>query len=179
MDPQRKARAGPMALSSIKTARKSFAVSNTYVKNLNSPKEIVTVHTSTPHIEHRPFHSEQNQIYQGEVNVLSIMYCIMLQILYNCLFNIFFASNSYNDFSDTNKDIMCCKYTEDVKEVAAGFIDGTIRLFDCNTGNCTHSLIDDECRVYPGSVTAIKHRPVSKAHPITNMLLSSCTYACK
>lgn len=85
MDPQRKARAGPMALSSIKTARKSFAVCNTYVKNLNSPKEIVTVHTSTPHIEHRPFHSEQNQIYQGEVNVLSIMYCIMLQILYNCL----------------------------------------------------------------------------------------------
>lgn len=77
---------------------------------------------------------------------------------------------------DTNKDIMCCKYTEDANDVAAGFTDGTIRLFNCNSGNCVHTLVDDECRAYPGPVTAIKHRPVSKAHPVTNMLLSSCKY---
>ncbi|CAH0406476.1 unnamed protein product [Chilo suppressalis] len=75
----------------------------------------------------------------------------------------------------TNKDIMCCKYTEDVKDVAAGFTDGTIRLFDCTSGTNTHTLVDEECKSYPGPVTAIKHRPVSKAHPITNMLLSCST----
>ncbi|OWR41292.1 hypothetical protein KGM_206112 [Danaus plexippus plexippus] len=152
MDPQRKVTAGPMAPSSLKTARKSFAVTKTYVKDMSPQKEIITVHTSTPNIEHRSFHSEQNQIYQGEVNVLSII--------------------------DTNKEIMCCKYTEDVKDIAAGFIDGTIRLFDCNNGDCKHILVDDECRAYPGPVTSIKHRPVSKAHPITNMLLSSYVNGC-
>ncbi|CAK1552018.1 unnamed protein product [Leptosia nina] len=152
MDPQRRKEAGPVAPSSVKSARKSFAVTNTYVKNVTPQKEIVTVHTSAPNIEHRSFHSEQNQIYQGEVNVLSII--------------------------DTNKDIMCCKYTEDTKDIATGFIDGTVRLFDCSTGNCTHTLVDDECRAYPGPVTAIKHRPVSKAHPITNMLLSSYVNGC-
>lgn len=73
MDPQRKTVAGPMAPTSVKTARKSFAVTNTYIKNVNPQKQIITVHTSTPNVEHRSFHSEQNQIYQGEVNVLSIM----------------------------------------------------------------------------------------------------------
>lgn len=73
MDPQRKAVAGPMAQNSIKTARKSFAVTNTYFKAVTPQKEIITVHTSTPHVEHRSFPSEQNQIYQGDVNVLSIM----------------------------------------------------------------------------------------------------------
>ncbi|XP_023947804.1 uncharacterized WD repeat-containing protein alr3466 [Bicyclus anynana] len=152
MDPQRKTVPGPMAPSSVRTARKSFAITNAFIKNVNPQKEIVTVHTSTPHVEHRSFHSEQNQVYQGEVNVLSII--------------------------DTNKEITCCKYTEDVKEVAAGFIDGSIRLFDCNTANCLHTLVDDECRAYPGPVTAIKHRPVSKAHPVTNMLLSCYVNGC-
>ncbi|KOB65856.1 Ribosome biogenesis protein YTM1 [Operophtera brumata] len=66
------------------------------------------------------------------------------------------------------------EYTEDLNDIAAGFTDGTIRLFNCSTGICSHSLVDDECRAYPGPVTAIKHRPVSKAAPITNILLSSC-----
>lgn len=73
MEPQRKKEAGPVAPSSVKSARKSFAVTNTYVKNVTPQKEIITVHTSSPHIEHRSFHSELNQIYHGEVNVLSIM----------------------------------------------------------------------------------------------------------
>ncbi|XP_047021225.1 WD repeat-containing protein tag-125-like isoform X2 [Helicoverpa zea] len=73
---------------------------------------------------------------------------------------------------------MCCKYTEDVNEIAAGFTDGSMRVFSCNTGNCIHTLVDEECRAYPGPVTAIKHRPVSKANPITNMLLSSYVNGC-
>lgn len=36
-------------------------------------KQVVTVHTSTPNVEHRPGLSAQNQIYHNEVNVLSIM----------------------------------------------------------------------------------------------------------
>lgn len=73
MDPQRKTGAGPMAPSSMKTARKSFAVTNTFVKNNAPEKEIVTVHTSTPHVERRSSHVEQSQVYQGEVNILSIV----------------------------------------------------------------------------------------------------------
>ncbi|KAG6458809.1 hypothetical protein O3G_MSEX011054 [Manduca sexta] len=152
MEPRRKSVAGPMAPSSMKTARKSFAVINTFIKNAAPDKQIITVHTSTPLVERRSFHVEQNQINQGEVNVLSII--------------------------DTNKEIMCCKYTEDLNDIAAGFTDGSIRLFSCSTGSCTHTLVDDECRAYPGPVTAIKHRPVSKAHPITNMLLSCYVNGC-
>ncbi|XP_060800483.1 uncharacterized protein LOC106139046 [Amyelois transitella] len=152
MDPQRKTMPGPMAQSSVKSARKSFAVTNAYVKSNAVQKEIISVHTSTPQVEQKSFKSEKSQIYQGEVNVLSII--------------------------DTTKEIMCCKYTEDMNDVAAGFTDGTIRLFDCNTGDCSHTLVDDECRAYPGPVTAIKHRPVSKAHPITNMLLASYVNGC-
>ncbi|XP_028042374.1 transcription initiation factor TFIID subunit 5-like [Bombyx mandarina] len=152
MEPKRTALAGPMAPTSIKTARKSFAVTNTYIRNAPPTKEIVSVHTSMPQVEHRSFPLEQNQVYQGQVNVLSVI--------------------------DTNKEIMCCKYTEDVNEIATGFTDGTIRLFSCNDGTCTHLLVDDECRSYPGPVTAIKHRPVSKAHPITNTLLSSYVNGC-
>ncbi|XP_026745654.1 transcription initiation factor TFIID subunit 5-like isoform X2 [Trichoplusia ni] len=152
MDPQRHVVAGPMAPTSMKTARKSFAITNTYVRSHPANKEIVSVHTSTPAVEKRTFNLEQNQVYQGTVNVLSII--------------------------DTNKDIMCCKYTEDTNDVAAGFTDGTIRLFNCNSGQCVHTLVDDECRAYPGPVTAIKHRPVSKAHPVTNMLLSSYVNGC-
>lgn len=77
-------------------------------------------------------------------------------------------------YRDTNKEIMCCKYTEDTHYVAAGFTDGVIRVFDCSTGKCCQTLIDEECRAYPGPVTAIKHRPVGKAHPITNTILASC-----
>ena len=71
MDPQRKTVAGPMAPSSKKIALKSIAVVNNY--NKTQKKEIISVHTSTPAIETRTVDLEQNQIYQGEVNILSIM----------------------------------------------------------------------------------------------------------
>lgn len=45
---------------------------------------------------------------------------------------------------------MCCKYTEDVNEIAAGFNDGSMRVFSCNTGHCIHTLVDEETRAYPG-----------------------------
>lgn len=71
MDPQRKTEAGPMAPSSKKQATKSFAILNPYSKA--QKKEIISVHTSTPALETRTIDLEQNQIYQGEVNILSIM----------------------------------------------------------------------------------------------------------
>ena len=50
---------------------------------MNPQKQIVTVHTSTPNIEHRPGLSAHNQIYQNEVNVLSIMYGLaILKIIF-------------------------------------------------------------------------------------------------
>lgn len=73
MDPQRKVMAGPVAPTSVGTVRKSFAVTNTYVKKHEPEKEIITAHTSTPHVEKKSFHSQQSQIFQGEVNLLSIM----------------------------------------------------------------------------------------------------------
>lgn len=73
MEPRRQIPAGPMAPSSMKAARKSFAVTSTYVKSNAPQKEIITVHTSTPHVEKKSFHAEQNQVYHGDVNVLSIM----------------------------------------------------------------------------------------------------------
>ncbi|RVE43729.1 hypothetical protein evm_011578 [Chilo suppressalis] len=155
MEPRRKVPAGPMAPSSMKAAKKTYGAYSNYINRSNNyapAKESITVHTATPNLEHKSYHTEQNQIYQGEVNVLSVI--------------------------ETNKDIMCCKYTEDVKDVAAGFTDGTIRLFDCTSGTNTHTLVDEECKSYPGPVTAIKHRPVSKAHPITNMLLSCYVNGC-
>lgn len=69
---------------------------------------------------------------------------------------------------------MCCKYTEDGKHIALGFSDGVVRLFDCNNGICTHTLVDEECLTYPGPVTGIKHRPVSMSYPVTNTILTSC-----
>ncbi|KAJ8722695.1 hypothetical protein PYW07_003875 [Mythimna separata] len=150
MDPQRKTVAGPMTSSSLRKALKSGAIINNSIKS--NKKETISVHTSIPAVETRTYDVEQDQIYQGEVNILSII--------------------------DTNTDIMCCKYTESLNEVAAGFTDGTIRVFCCNTGNCLHTLVDDECRSYPGPVTAIKHRPVSAAHPISNTLLSSYVNGC-
>ncbi|XP_063359507.1 uncharacterized protein LOC134648857 [Cydia amplana] len=153
MDPQRKAVPGPMAKTSLKLSRKNNSVPNTYLKPVVPHKEIVkTAHTSTPTVEHRSFPSEENQIYSGQVNVLSII--------------------------DLDKDIRCCKYSEDVREIAVGFADGTVRLFDCSTGECTHSLVDDECRSYPGPVTSIKHRPISDAHPNSNTLLSTYVNGC-
>ncbi|KAJ2952731.1 hypothetical protein O0L34_g7083 [Tuta absoluta] len=152
MDHSRQMPAGPMAASSIQTARKSFAITSKFMNKPESQKEIVSVHTTAPLMERRALREEQLQIYNGEINLLSII--------------------------ETNKDIMCCKYTEDTLEIAAGFTDGVIRLFDCSTGSCTHTLVDDECRSYPGPVTTIKHRPVSKAHPTTNVLLASYINGC-
>ncbi|CAG9783767.1 unnamed protein product [Diatraea saccharalis] len=74
MEPKRKLPAGPMALSSMKAAKKTLGVYNAPVNKSNAPtKELITVHTATPHLEHKSYNAEQNQIYQGEVNVLSVM----------------------------------------------------------------------------------------------------------
>lgn len=110
-------------------------------------KQVLTVRTGTPRDESR-LSRDRNQVYVGDVNLLSIIY--------------------------TKQNIMCCKYTENVKDIAVGFSDGTIKLFDTNNGVCTHNLVDDECRSYPAPVTSIKHRFSRDTQQFSDMLLSSC-----
>lgn len=74
MEPQRKVTPGPTAPSNRKTQRKSFAITSTFLRAAQDPgKEVITVHASTPNVEKRSFHVEQSQVYNGDVNVLSIM----------------------------------------------------------------------------------------------------------
>lgn len=84
--------------------------------------------------------------------------------------------NGFLSFSDTGKDAMCCKYTEDMHNIAVGFTDGSIHLYDCQNGARTHVLTDAETLEEPGPVTGIKHRPVSTAHPITETIICSCKH---
>ncbi|KAL4710745.1 hypothetical protein ACJJTC_004390 [Scirpophaga incertulas] len=120
--------------------------------NKTPQQEVISVHAATPGIEQKSLQSEKKQICYGGVNVLSII--------------------------DADRNIMCCKYTEDSKHIAIGLTDGVIGVFDCNTGKSTHTLVDEECQSYPGPVTAIKHRPVSSSHPVTNTLLASYVNGC-
>lgn len=62
-----------MALSSISTARKSITPTEAYYKPITLQKQIISVHTGTPQIEHHSFPSQENQVYTGDVNLLSIM----------------------------------------------------------------------------------------------------------
>lgn len=78
-EPQRLMPAGPMAASSQRNARKSFAITDTLItkhadQSHNQHKENTTVHTNTPALEIRSQRSEhQGPIYTGDVNLISIM----------------------------------------------------------------------------------------------------------
>lgn len=80
-EPQRLTAAGPMAATSQRSARKSFAVTGAFitrqvdqVESRHQHKENTTVHTNTPALENRSQHSDhQGPIYTGDVNLMSIM----------------------------------------------------------------------------------------------------------
>ncbi|KAK4875116.1 hypothetical protein RN001_011538 [Aquatica leii] len=76
---------------------------------------------------------------------------------------------------ETNKTILCVKYTEEFENVAAGFSDGMIRLFKSSDGEIVRTLYDSEIQQSTSPVTSIQHRPVSKNYPIVNCL--TCTYS--
>lgn len=71
-------------------------------------------------------------------------------------------------------DIFCLTYTETYEFLAVGLSDGTVQLHKTRNGEKAKSLRDNEIVQNPGSVTAIKHRPVRKTHPITNTLIATC-----
>lgn len=81
IEPQRLTPAGPMAATSQRTARKSFAITGTlitkqseHVQSRQQQRENTTVHTNTPALETRSQRSEhQGPIYTGDVNLMSIM----------------------------------------------------------------------------------------------------------
>lgn len=81
IEPQRLTRAGPMATTSQRVARKSFAITGTLiakqperVQSHNLQKESTTVHTNTPALESRSLRSDhQGPIYTGDVNLMSVM----------------------------------------------------------------------------------------------------------
>lgn len=80
-EPQRLTAAGPMAATSQRSARKSFAITGSLitrqvdqVQSRHQHKENTTVHTNTPALENRSQHSDhQGPIYTGDVNLMSIM----------------------------------------------------------------------------------------------------------
>lgn len=80
-EPQRLTQAGPMAATSQRTARKSFAITGTLitkqvgqVQSRHQHKENTTVHTNTPAVESQTQRSEHHgPIYTGDVNLMSIM----------------------------------------------------------------------------------------------------------
>lgn len=72
MDVQRKSFAGPTATSLLVQSRKT-AVTPYHIYETMPQKEVITVHTGTPKLEAKSFPSEQNQVYQGEINLLSVM----------------------------------------------------------------------------------------------------------
>lgn len=79
-EPQRLTVAGPMAATSQRTARKSFAITGTLLSRQvdkdqsgRQHKENTTVHTNTPALESRSQRGEQGPIYTGDVNLMSIM----------------------------------------------------------------------------------------------------------
>ncbi|XP_046830996.1 uncharacterized protein LOC124429585 [Vespa crabro] len=86
---------------------------------------------------------------------------------------------SYNSiFRETALDIFCLTYTETFEFLAAGLSDGTVQLHKTHNGEKARSLCDNEIIQNPGSVTAIKHRPVQQTHPITHTLIATYINGC-
>ncbi|KAI4502926.1 hypothetical protein M0802_001970 [Mischocyttarus mexicanus] len=81
--------------------------------------------------------------------------------------------------TETESDVLCITYTETFEFLAAGLSNGTIQLYKINNKNeKVKSLCDTEIVQNPGPVTAIKHRPVRKTHPITNTLIATYVNGC-
>ncbi|CAG9114271.1 unnamed protein product [Plutella xylostella] len=145
MDPQRSTLSGPMAPALAYTAKKTGPASQHRPCRPGASRDVTEVHSRLPAEENTYLATEQHQIYYGRVNLINVI--------------------------DTGTNLTCCKYTEDRREVAAGFADGAVRLFDAASGRCSRRLRDAEVRASPAPVTAIKHRPLSTGHPVTETFL--------
>ncbi|XP_039315683.1 uncharacterized protein LOC105201141 isoform X2 [Solenopsis invicta] len=79
---------------------------------------------------------------------------------------------------EVNQEILCICYTETYDFLAAGLTDGNIKLYKVSSGRNTHILCDAEIMQNPAPVTAVKHRPVRRSHPITRTLIATYANGC-
>ncbi|KAJ8955256.1 hypothetical protein NQ318_000283 [Aromia moschata] len=75
----------------------------------------------------------------------------------------------------SEKEALCCKYSEDFEYIAAGYTNGEIKIYQSSSGEHVLTLSDDDVVNHIAPVTNIKHRPSSKAYPISNTF--TATYA--
>ncbi|XP_015120782.1 coronin-7-like [Diachasma alloeum] len=76
------------------------------------------------------------------------------------------------------QEILCLSYTETFDHLGVGLADGTVRLINTKTGKFDTTLRDDEMKQNPGATTAIKHRPVQGALPVTQTLSATYVTGC-
>ncbi|KAG5308805.1 GBLP protein, partial [Acromyrmex insinuator] len=79
---------------------------------------------------------------------------------------------------EVNQDVLCICYTENYDFLAAGLSDGNVKFYKVDSGEDTLILCDTEIMLNPSPVTAVKHRPVSKTHPITHTVIATYANGC-
>ncbi|KAG5321350.1 GBLP protein, partial [Pseudoatta argentina] len=79
---------------------------------------------------------------------------------------------------EVNQDVLCICYTENYDFLAAGLSDGNVKFYKVNSGEDTLILCDAEMMLNPSPVTAVKHRPVSRTHPITHTVIATYANGC-
>lgn len=47
-------------------------------------------------------------------------------------------------FSGYEKDVLCCKYTPNNKEILAGYTDGVLRLYESRSGELVRTLVRED-----------------------------------
>lgn len=81
-------------------------------------------------------------------------------------------------YSDTSKDILCCKYAHNFDNIVVGFTDGVVRLFKSSTSELVKTITDSETDKNASPVTAVRQRPISKNNLETENMICSCKYSC-
>ncbi|XP_072744062.1 uncharacterized protein [Anoplolepis gracilipes] len=79
---------------------------------------------------------------------------------------------------EVNQDVFCICYTETYDLLAAGLSDGNIRFYKVSSEENTLTLCDAEIMQNPAPVTAIKHQPVHRSHPITHTVIATYANGC-
>ncbi|KAM0728578.1 putative WD repeat-containing protein [Formica fusca] len=79
---------------------------------------------------------------------------------------------------EVNQDVLCICYTETYDLLAAGLSDGNLKFYKVSSEENILTLCDAEMMQNPAPVTAIKHRPVHKSHPITHTLIATYANGC-
>ncbi|KAG5345358.1 GBLP protein, partial [Acromyrmex heyeri] len=79
---------------------------------------------------------------------------------------------------EVNQDVLCICYTENYDFLAAGLSDGNVKFYKVSSGEDTLILCDAEMMLNPSPVTAVKHRPVSRTHPITHTVIATYANGC-